>query len=426
MKKIITKITMGLLLALAAIQFTSCGYEPVFYGIMHDVLPEEATVTGNINSIARCSVSSTEYLFLSNGGSLVYKPLNSNKHGEWTNKNIKLPFKPHHYNYFATSSEGEGHKGQQILQVLSDSTNIYLLTANYKQDDQYGTVNPDTIYLWTCSLSDIFSGKSSDWKNIAENNKDKFPTKQNSSISQFVMNFYLFSTNTPQTDHRKAYLAVKKSDGADYYELNGASTNLDSPMEINVSQIRKVNSSSKRIHSSFFLGITQYFSDSLVVATNETTKNSSVVCLAGVTNEELSTKNLYTLTTADSDEPEGLTDVGSPVASLAFTADSLLIGKGSYASISTGEGGISRILLKDDGNGVMLPEKKTAGFETNAKYQFTSSYILMTLLCADPSKPEKDASLYTTTTYRGTGGTASFKDIGLWSYYPSRGNWNRE
>ena len=63
------KIKTGIiLLAILSTFLISCGYEPVFYGIMHDVLPEEATVSGNIAAIARCTIDSgsgaEEYLFL--------------------------------------------------------------------------------------------------------------------------------------------------------------------------------------------------------------------------------------------------------------------------------------------------------------------------------------------------------------------------
>ena len=51
--------------------------------------------------------------------------------------------------------------------------------------------------------------------------------------------------------------------------------------------------------------------------------------------------------------------MSSPVASMAFTGDSLLIGKGSYASVATDDGGIARILLKDD-NGKKVPDSKTS------------------------------------------------------------------
>jgi hypothetical protein len=52
----------------------------------------------------------------------------------------------------------------------------------------------------------------------------------------------------------------------------------------------------------------------------------------------------------------------------------------------------------------------------------------MSLLCADPSKTEAQSSLYATITYRGAGTSSSATpaNIGLWSYYPLRGNWNRE
>ena len=40
MKKTLKNITLVLLLAFTTLSFVSCGYEPVFYGIMHDVLPQ--------------------------------------------------------------------------------------------------------------------------------------------------------------------------------------------------------------------------------------------------------------------------------------------------------------------------------------------------------------------------------------------------
>ena len=106
MKKTIKNIALGLLLAITALPFISCGHDPVFYGIIHDVVPEAALVNGNITSIVRCTINSDEYLFLSNGGALQYKSLDSAKHGEWESDGVKLPFKTHHYNYYETSSEG--------------------------------------------------------------------------------------------------------------------------------------------------------------------------------------------------------------------------------------------------------------------------------------------------------------------------------
>ena len=81
MKKSFLQTTLTLLAALFIFTFISCGYEPVFYGIMHDVVPEKATVSGNITSIARCTIDSQEYLVLSGGANVKYKKLESSEHG---------------------------------------------------------------------------------------------------------------------------------------------------------------------------------------------------------------------------------------------------------------------------------------------------------------------------------------------------------
>ena len=130
------------------------------------------------------------------------------------------------------------------------------------------------------------------------------------------------------------------------------------------------------------------------------------------------------LYTYDSNGLNELMEAGSTIASLALTADSLLIGKGSYTSSYTSNGGIERVLLNSDGK----PQNQTTSFTNNATYQFTSAYIVMSLLSADPSKTEDNSCLYATVSFRGSGSSssASFSNIGLWSYYPARGNWNRE
>lgn len=431
MKKSLTKITIGLLLLLAACNFVSCGYEPVFYGIMHDVVPEAATVNGNITSIARCTIGSEEYLMLSGGDSLKYKKLDSAVHGEWTSAKIKLPFKPHHNNYFPTSTEGEGHIGQQILRVLADSSNIYLLTASYKQDNEYGVVLPDTFYLWTTPLATILG--ETQWQDIAELYKDKdlFGSSVNSSLSQVETDFSLFFTNTIQQQNRKVFLSVNKSGETEtsYYLLDGAAEPQEYTASVTGSNFIKLNEESKKANSAFYLGSTLYFSDSLACATNENSEASATfACLAGVSfskdSEEYNgNSELYIFDGANKSKVKE-DGVGSPVASLAFTANSLLIGHGNYSSAYTTNGGISRILLDENGK----PLAELADFNNNAKYQFTSSYIVMTLLCADPTKNEEDACLYATISYRGSGNSssASFDNVGLWSYYPARGNWNRE
>lgn len=398
--------------------FSSCGYDPVFYGIMKDVAPEEATISGNITSIARCKVGSTEYLFLSTGGTLWYKPITSAVHGEWQSYSV-LPFEGHQY------SNSEGHTGQQIMKVAADENSIYLLTTNFRTDNEYGIVLPDTFHLWVKDLSNFFTSGNT-WKNITQGKESTFfKTVYNSEDGQFETYFSIFFTNSPKAEHRKAYFSVQTpgSSSVTYYELKGQS---DPELKSNItaSNYIKTNSNSTKVNAAFFLEDQLYFTDANIVSTNETgSSDATVVCLAGVDSNYNSTADLYCLDSTNPSPAKRLT-LDSTIASLAFTANSLLVGKGSFSSTYTTDGGIDRILLNNEGK----PETKTSEFTNNAKYQFTSSYILFTLLCADPSKEEANACIYTTISYRGTGSSssASPKNVGLWSYYPSRGNWNRE
>ena len=427
MKKSLKNIILSLLLASFAVAFVSCGYEPVFYGIMHDVLPEEATVSGNITSIARCTISGKEYLVLSSGGSIMYKEAASSQHGDWKSENIKLPFTLHHYNYFSTSSEPEGHVGQQILRVIADKDNLYLLTSSFQQDNEYGVVLPDAFHLWTVPLASFLGGSKDNWTDLVKGNESLFPSRMNSSQSQVEMGFSFFFTNTPIPANRKAFLSVTDSNtnSVAYYLLNGGSAPQDCTSTVTGSNFIKTNKDNTRANSAFYIGSSLYFSDSFVITTNETaTTPATCVCMAGVSGNYYPTSDLFYYDGTGSLEKVLTNGASSPVSALAFTADSILIGEGSYSSTYTSNGGIERVLLGTDGK----PENTTAEFENNAKYQFTSGYILLTLLCADPSKKEAEASIYATISYRGSGSSASasFNDIGLWSYYPSRGNWNRE
>ncbi|MCQ2590651.1 MAG: hypothetical protein MJ179_09535, partial [Treponema sp.] len=77
-------------------------------------------------------------------------------------------------------------------------------------------------------------------------------------------------------------------------------------------------------------------------------------------------------------------------------------------------------------NGV--PAEVMGNFTTNATSQLASSYQIYTLLCANPEEDETDASIYATIGFKGSGSSTSvsYNNIGLWSYYKTRGNWNRE
>ncbi len=422
MKKTIKNIALGILLAFTALPFISCGHDPVFYGIIHDVVPEAALVNGNITSIVRCTIESEEYLFLSNGGALQYKPLDSSKHGEWKSDGVKLPFKTHHYNYYETSSEGIGHQGELVHRVLADASNIYIFTASFEQDDRYGVVMPEEFHLWTKPLDSLFNNSTDDWYDIVEAHEDYFNFSLNVKETEVELDFSFFFTNTPKQAHREAYLAVENSKEIKYFKLNGSADPVECTSSITAANKVQVYDKSTKINSAFYIGSDLYFSDSLVVITNETKDaNATFACIAGMKSNYYTTSDLYIYTSTGMKEEK--ISASSPIASLAITADSLIIGKGSYGETYTSTGGLERVLITNN-----LPETEIKSFTNNAQYQITTSYIVMTLLCTDPTQNEADATLYATVGYRGTttSSSASYNSVGLWSYYPGRGNWNRE
>ena len=420
MKKTFNKSAFAALTALILFSVStliSCGYEPVFYGIMHDVAPEPATINGNITSIARCLVDGEEYFFLPGSGALKYKKASSDKHGDW-NTYSAIPFKLHQYDVYS------GHVGEMILRVVSDKNYIYMLTTSFTTDTKYGIVLPDTFKIYSRPLTNILNGTDGDWTVISEGKESElFKTQYDSNNGEFITYFNIFSSNSPIPDHREVYFSVSDSSSYVYYRLSGQSITKDTTIGT-VNYVATTTGNTK-VNSVFYLGNTRYFTDSFSVTTNETNSGTPVVStyaiIAGASENYNATSKLYTY---DGTNLEVLLDIGSPIASLAMTADSVLVGKGSYTSSYTTNGGIDRIALKADGK----PQTEVSIFTNNAKYQFTSSYILMSLLCADPTKTEAEACLYTTITYRGPGTStsASPDNIGLWSYYPSRGNWNRE
>ena len=103
------------------------------------------------------------------------------------------------------------------------------------------------------------------------------------------------------------------------------------------------------------------------------------------------------------------------ITSIAATSDAILLG-------TKGRG------LQKTTNTLGVPGSSLAPFSTNADSALDAPYIIPAMLCIDSAAPETGAMLYASADFKGKPGSSggNFKDIGLWSYYPSRGNWNRE
>ena len=464
----------------SAIILSSC-QGPVFSSIMKDVAEEDATMSGNIISVARYNVGGTEFLVAAAQGGLHYKLSDADDHGKW-HKYSSLPFALHAYDYYGASN----HTGERLLKVLADDTNLYLITVAETRNSTLGTSVPAAYHIYTKAIA-LSDSSNETWKtDDSETNpwteltKDNKRSDETSDLLQFYKSsdyyytrFNVFSTNSVKNDHRRVFIrsgAGKSSDTDvtstyEYYEIDGTNVTQLTLDQISAAtkrkELRENNSqeddggllidcsqtelSSTIIDSAAYLGDTLYFFNSIAVADNETSSENSTGIFYGMCSETASynkktnTDDLYYFGyTSDSAETlanKKILDAGEPISCFAVCNDALIIGRAEYAylQVYSSTGGVVKIELNNRKPlaSVFEDEKSTAekvSFTTNADSQLSSSYEIFTLLNTDPSKDELDSSIYATIGYMGTGSSSSVspKNVGMWSYYANRGNWNRE
>lgn len=405
---------IALITLIISIFLLSSCQDAIFEAIMEDVIPESATVSGRITNITRYTVGSEEYLFLAADGGLRYKPAGNTEHGAW--KVFSLPFELIHYN-----AETNAYEGEQILTVLADNEYLYLVNTSYTYDSRYGQNYPYNFKIWAVKdftkNGDELTADNAAWASYTPSETEQnelFPIAKDSD-DYYYSNFNVFQTNAPQQAHRAAYLMSYDSTNKTYayYKFNAG--NMPEPESLNQADIidpnRTTDSSYVAVARSavWFNGIK--FIASRVATTNETYADNPSYFYYTNGNSKL-----YYANTSDTYNIDANTSY--IISALATTEDSILIGYGSVADTSAG--GIGRMLLN---SGVPV---KLASFETNASFQITSSYKVVSLLNATPDKTELESSLYASVNFASASNT--FDNIGLWSYYPARGTngWNRE
>ena len=425
--------------------FTSC-FNAVFYDVMQDVVSEEADVSGTINQITRYTLQNadkTEYLVCNADGGLRYKLADKahRNHGEWATYK-HLPFELHYYDYYGTK-----HHGEQIIQVLADSTNLYLLTCEYFDDDDEGTVSPKYVKIWTASISNWDT--ADDWRTLitseSEVAKEVLKVYKNSSSGYYYSAFCVFSTNTINPAHRKAYVRSGKnniwyyrSSNINEEELKKTSFYEMTPNELKSFEIseywdsntEKTYESSADIRSATWYNGDYHFFTAPAVATNECYTEMTYSKLSeNTTYQEPSCvywgsgSDLYYITDKTAKSTTTKISADRNISSLAVCADSIIIGRGNTSAYSTSSyGGITRSPLTKG-----IPTG-TESFSTNAESQISSGYIVYALLNTDPSEPELESAIYATIGFYGSGSSTatSYSSVGMWSYYPGRRNWNRE
>lgn len=400
---------------LATLLFTSC-FQPAFYNISKEVPPEQATVMGIINSIVRYTVGNEEYLVVSANEGLRYKKADAGPHN-WNVYNA-LPFSLHSFNFDSSS-----HTGESIVKVLADSNTLYIVSTTYTTNDDLAKSIPDVVSVYAKQIlpseKDGVWSSEGDWKKIISGSK-----YFNFSIFEDYVysDFNTFCTNSVQNENRKAYIRSGSTNAhyaghrdVKYYELSYTGvtdiTNSTSAFE--------TKNNSSNINSAVVLNGNTLFFNSIASTTNETSETDAKYAYFG---------NGVELKYTDGTETKvAISNCETPISCLAACSNVLLIGRGDYSeTIVYTTGGITQTSLTDGIPGTKLQSSAIG----NAETQLSPSYLILTLLNVDPSKTELNSTLYASLGFAGSGSstTASvnYNRIGLWSYYPSRGNWNCE
>ena len=440
------KIFLSISIAAAVFGFTSC-YDAIFYNIRTEVPLEDGVINGYTNSIVRYQEpDGTEFLYLQNGN-VYYKQISDDtdkkiltknqNHDKWT-KDSSAP-EGISYSYF-----DQEFSGTYSCKLASDSNYVYLLgaTPEYDESSSRNILKNFKLYCYS---------KENGWKSVDAVNTILKKYESTLAEDKYMMDssIQLFCTNTPQNAHRKAYIRIgggspyyswmsdKQTYGSDFtvkdgvmncgiIELNGTDTDIANVVPLGDGKIGTLEKTGagKDTTSAVYANNTVYFLDYLASSTNETKNKEADYIYLG------NGKTLYWFETASVSSVKALdaapvgksTGCADSILSMCVTNDSIILG--------TYEEGAYRIKTNSG-----KPETSTSDFTTNADSVMYNPYIVRMLFCTDPSLGETDdgSALYSALQFRYTesSASASYKNVGLWSYYNSeenghRNNWNKE
>lgn len=440
------KIFLSISIAAAVFGFTSC-YDAIFYNIRNEVPLEDGVINGYTNSIVRYQEpDETEFLYLQNGN-VYYKQISEDDdktkltknqdHDKWT-KDSSAP-EGISYSYF-----DQKFSGTYSCKLASDSNYVYLLgaTPEYDESSSRNILKNFKLYCYS---------KANGWKSVEQINTILKQYESTLDDDKYMMDssIQLFCTNAPQNEHRKAYIRIgggspyyswmsdKQTYGSDFtvkdgvmncgiIELNGTDTDIANVVPLGDGKIGTLEKTGagKDTTSAVYANNTVYFLDYLASSTNETkNKEADYIYLGnGKTLYWFETASVSSVTALDAEPVGKSTGCADDILSMCVTNDSIILG--------TYEEGAYRVKI-DSGK----PETSTSDFTTNAASVMYNPYIVRMLFCTDPSLGETadGSALYSALQFRYTesSASASYKNVGLWSYYNSkenghRNNWNKE
>ena len=264
-----------------------------------------------------------------------------------------------------------------VYALAADSSYLYAVSLIIEEDDDgYNSPTKRNLYC--------YNGES--WEEIWS-----VPYSRTVTV--------LFCTNAPQNGHRRAYLRHDSK----VYELSGETEPAEMALvEDNSSTTALTTTPTEGTRSCAYFGGSVYFSSSYAMTTNETAESdATAIYYADGDNVHYSMDGSEWLSSD--------LDCGK-IISLGVTADYLLAGT---------ESGIAHTPLTDN-----VPSNGNADFSTNAESTLSSYYEVPAILVINPALEETGGTIYAASVTSSP--NASLNNVGLWSYYASKGEWNRE
>lgn len=382
MKKLHSKILTLLFLSTFTLQagiFSSCS-GVIFDEIRNEVELDDAVVSGDIQNIIRYNLDDTESVFVSTG-IIYYRSVAKNKDINGTvitsENSSTLTAAIDKKTSFKTFSNPSG----TVYGLAADSTYLYAISVLIEKDSDEGENLPKTRYL------SYYDTASSSWKQIWTE------SYSSSTVAK------LFCTNTPQSANRHAYFRY----GSKVFELSGSTAiNTSKDAGMTLGENDNTTLPMKTSNSCTTLGSTVYFSTANAMTSNETFDTASTYIYRSSSSSVYYTQDGSSWTGVDLDS--------GTIQAMTLSSDYLLAGTSS---------GIVHTPITD-----YIPKNGTSDFSTNAASTLSSYYEVPAVAVIDPSQTEKTATIFASAITSST--SASLNNVGLWSYFASKGEWNRE
>lgn len=369
------KTSFAVFLSVLAFSFLSCN-DVIFADIRNEVKLNDATVSGSIQSIIRYK----DYIFAANGR-IYCQPKTTTASGNWQ----ELSYMP--------------DTTANIYNLAADNECLYAVSLSYEDDDDGYNVGKER-QLWRGTLTEDSDG------NISGATWECLLTLDYSSTE-----FLIFCTNTPLDNNRTAFFryddaVFKLSDS-----LDAGQTDTSSWDEVTTSDYSSVANSGdiSAVCSATYLNDKGVILSTYRSATSNETESGAAdtPCVYTANSDDIyysTDGSTWTCIDTDSDT----------IISIGFAQDYMLLGT---------DEGIQHVTITDN-----IPGSSTQDFDNNAASALSSYYKVPALLVVNPGQSESGTAIFAAAEFSGSSSStsATLDNVGLWGYYPSADEWNRE